>query len=53
MTQVFLIVVRVLVLCLLAYWVFRLWGGTRSWTSRATSALCIAVLAWQVVAGRF
>jgi hypothetical protein len=53
MTEAFLIVVRILLLCLLGYWGFRLWGGTRSWTSRAVSGLCIVVLVWQVVGGRF
>jgi len=51
MTQAFLIVVRVLLVALVAYWAFRLWTGTRSWTSRGVGMLCSAALVWQIVVG--
>lgn len=51
MTQAFLIVVRVLLIGLVAYWTYRLWIGTTSLTSRGLGLLLSAALAWQIVAG--
>jgi hypothetical protein len=51
MTQAFLIVVRILLVGLVAYWGYRLWTGTASWTSRALGMLFSAVLVWQITAG--
>jgi len=51
MTQAFLIVVRVLLVALVAYWAYRLWGGTRSWTSRGLGLFFSAALVWQIVGG--
>jgi preprotein translocase subunit Sec63 len=51
MTEAFLIVVRVLLVALVAYWGYRLWIGTRSFTSRGVGALFCAVLVWQIVGG--
>ena len=51
MTQVFLIVVRVLVVALFLYWAYRLWTGTRSWTCRVMGMFFSAVLIWQTTAG--
>ena len=51
MTQVFLIVVRVLVVALFLYWAYRLWTGTRSWTSRVMGMFFSAVLIWQTTLG--
>jgi len=51
MTQVFLTVVRVLLVGLVGYWGFRLWTGTVSLTSRALGALFCASLIWQITAG--
>jgi len=51
MTQAFLIVVRVLVVILFLYWAYRLWTGTRSWTSRVMGTFFSAVLIWQATLG--
>jgi len=51
MTQVFLIVVRVLLLALVGFWALRLWTGTTSWTSRGVGVFFSVVLAWQIVGG--
>ena len=51
MTQAFLIVVRVLVVALFLFWAYRLWRGTRSWTSRVMGMFFSAVLIWQATAG--
>lgn len=51
MTQAFLIVVRVALVALVGYWGYRLWTGTRSWTSRGVGMLFSAVLVWQIVGG--
>jgi len=51
MTHAFLTVVRVLLVGLVAYWAFRLWIGTRSYTSRGLGLFCSAALVWQIVAG--
>jgi hypothetical protein len=51
MTQAFLIVVRVLLVALVAYWAYRLWIGTRSFTSRGVGTFFCAVLVWQIVGG--
>jgi len=51
MTQAFLIVVRVLLTGLIAYWAFRLWTGTRSWMTRLVGLFFSATLLWQIVAG--
>ena len=51
MTRAFIIVVRLLCLALLGYFAYRLWAGTRSWSTRAVSALFLGALAWQVVGG--
>ena len=51
MTQAFLIVVRVLAVALFLFWAYRLWTGTRSWTSRTMGMFFSAVLIWQVIVG--
>jgi len=51
MTQAFLIVVRVLLVALVAYWAYRLWTGTRSVTSRVVGIFFSAALVWQIVGG--
>ncbi|MEN6369983.1 MAG: hypothetical protein ABFD77_09875 [Thermotogota bacterium] len=51
MTQAFLIVVRVLLVALVGFWAYRLWTGTRSWTTRFVGAFFSATLLWQIVAG--
>jgi hypothetical protein len=51
MTQAFLTVVRVLVVALVAFWAYRLWTGTTSWTSRGVGMFFSAALAWQIVGG--
>ncbi len=51
MTQAFLIVVRILLTGLIAYWGYRLWIGTRSWATRAIAMLFSATLVWQIVGG--
>ncbi len=51
MTQAFLIVVRVALVALVGYWAYRLWTGTRSFTSRGVGMLFSAVLIWQIVGG--
>ena len=52
MTQAFLIVVRVGLVALVGYWGYRLWTGTRNFTSRGVGMLACAVLVWQIVGGR-
>ena len=51
MTQAFLIVVRILAVGLFLYWAYRLWTGTRSWTSRVLAMGFSAILIWQVTGG--
>lgn len=51
MTLAFLIALRVLAAALIAFWAYRLWTGTRSWTSRLVGVFFSATLLWQVVAG--
>jgi len=51
MTQAFLIVVRILAVALFAYWGYRLWTGTQSWTSRVLGLFFSAVLIWQATLG--
>lgn len=51
MTQAFLIVLRVLAVALFLYWGYRLWTGTRSWTSRGLGTLFCAILIWQSTFG--
>jgi preprotein translocase subunit Sec63 len=51
MTQAFLIVVRVALVALIAYWAYRLWTGTTSYTSRGVGMFLSAVLVWQIVGG--
>jgi len=51
MTFAFLTAVRVLLVCLVGYWAYRLWTGTTSWTSRAVGMLFSAVLVWQITGG--
>jgi hypothetical protein len=51
MTQAFLIVVRALGVTLFTYWAYRLWTGTRSWTSRLVGLLFSAILIWQAIGG--
>jgi hypothetical protein len=51
MTQAFLFVVRALAVALIGYWGYRLWTGTRSWTSRVLGVILSAVLIWQVTGG--
>jgi len=51
MTQAFLIVVRVLLVALVGYWAYRLWTGTRSWTSRGVGLFFSATLIWQIIGG--
>lgn len=51
MTQAFLIVVRVLAVALFLYWGYRLWTGTRSWTSRILGVFFSAALIWQATLG--
>ena len=51
MTQAFLIVVRILLAGLVIFWAYRLWTGTRSWTSRGVAMLFSAVLLWQITGG--
>jgi len=51
MTRAFLIVVRVLVVALIVFWGYRLWTGTRSWTSRVVGMFFSATLIWQVTGG--
>jgi hypothetical protein len=49
MTQAFLIVVRILLAGLFLFWAYRLWTGTRSWTSRTMGMFFSAVLIWQII----
>jgi hypothetical protein len=51
MTEAFLIVLRILVAALVGFWAYRLWTGTRSWTTRLVGAFFSATLLWQVVGG--
>lgn len=51
MTQAFLIVLRLLCLALLGYFAYRLWIGTRSWTTRIFAGLFVGTLAWQFIVG--
>jgi len=51
MTQAFLIAVRILLAALVGYWAYRLWTGTRSWTSRGVGIFFSATLIWQIVGG--
>lgn len=51
MTQAFLIVVRMLTVVLFAYWGYRLWRGTQSWTSRILGTLFSGLLIWQSAFG--
>ena len=51
MTQAFLIVLRMLCLGLLGYFAYRLWTGTRGFTTRGMAGLFIGVLFWQIIAG--
>jgi len=49
MTLAFLIVLRILLTALVAYWAYRLWIGTTSWTSRGVGMVLSALLIWQIV----
>jgi len=51
MTTAFLIAVRVLLVALVTFWAYRLWNGTRSWTSRGVGMFFSAALVWQIVGG--
>ncbi|MFC2083352.1 hypothetical protein ACFLSG_04900 [Candidatus Bipolaricaulota bacterium] len=51
MTQAFLIVLRVLAVALFLFWGYRLWTGTRSWTSRILGTFFSAALIWQATFG--
>jgi hypothetical protein len=51
MTQAFLIVVRILAVALFAYWGYRLFRGTCSWTSRVVGVFFSAILIWQATLG--
>jgi len=51
MTQAFLIVLRLLVLALLGYFAYRLWAGTRSFTTRGVACVFVGALAWQIIGG--
>jgi TRAP-type C4-dicarboxylate transport system permease small subunit len=51
MTQAFIIVLRLLCLALLGYFGYRLWNGTRSWTTRSLAGLFVGALAWQIIVG--
>lgn len=50
MTQAFLIVVRLLFAGLIGFWGYRLWTGTRSWTTRIVGVFFSATLFWEIVA---
>jgi len=49
MTQAFLIVLRTLLTALVAFWAYRLWIGTTSWTSRGIGMFLSILLIWQIV----
>lgn len=51
MTQAFVIGVRILLVGLVAFWSYRLWVGTASWTARGVGILFSAAIAWQIVGG--
>jgi len=51
MTTAFLTVLRILVVGLLAFWGYRLWTGTASWTSRGLGVAFCGMLVWQVLGG--
>jgi len=51
MTQAFLIVLRLMALALLGYFAYRLWLGTRSWTTRGVGFVFTGALAWQIIGG--
>ena len=51
MTQAFLIVVRVLLAALVAYWTYKLWIGARGTATRCFSLFLSAVLLWQIIGG--
>jgi len=53
MTQAFLIVVRIALAGLVGFWAYRLWTGTRSWTSRGVGMIFSAALLWQIIGGRW
>jgi len=49
MTHAFLIVVRIAMAVLIAFWAYRLWTGTRSWASRGVGMFFSAALLWQII----
>jgi len=49
--QPFLIGLRVLLGLLFAFWGFRLWQGTASWTARGIGVFFSAVVLWQIAIG--
>ena len=51
MTQAFLIVLRLMALALLGYFGYRMWMGTRSWTTRGVAFVFTGALAWQFIGG--
>ena len=51
MTQAFLIVLRLMALTLLGYFAYRMWMGTRSWSTRGVAFVFTGALAWQFIAG--
>ncbi len=51
MTQVFLFVLRALFVALFLFWGYRLWKGTRSWTSRVLGVMFTLMLIWQTTLG--
>jgi hypothetical protein len=53
MTRAFLIVVRIALAILVGYWAYRLWTGTRSWTSRGVGMFFSVALLWQILALKF
>jgi len=53
MTQAFLIVLKILLTALVAFWAYRLWIRTASWTSRGVGMFLSALLIWQIIAERF
>jgi len=51
MTEAFLIVVRILAGVLVAYWAYRLWTGSRSWTTRGVGLFFCAALMSKIIIG--
>jgi hypothetical protein len=52
-TQPFLIAIRILLCLLFAFWGYRLWRGTASWTARGIGVLFSAVILWQIIVDAF